>query len=68
MSQLFYNLSDFLWSDRVSLPEVGLGELLHVEGVVCERTYMKIALGWEHFTWSERNRDINAHVKVSRSK
>lgn len=35
-------------------PEVGLGELLHVELLVCERSQVDITNGGEHFTWNKR--------------
>ncbi len=33
-----------------SSPEVGLGELLHVELLVCEGGQVDVTNSWEHFT------------------
>lgn len=35
-----------------SSPEVGLGELLHVELLICEGGQVDVTDGGEHFTWN----------------
>ena len=44
-----------------SSPEVGLGELLHVELLVCEGGQVDVTDGGEHFTW-----DTHIHRSESR--
>lgn len=37
-------------------PEIGLGELFHVELLICERGQMDITNGGKHFTWNKQTR------------
>lgn len=48
-ARLFPSLPD---GQSPSSPEVGLGELFHVELLVCERGQVDITNSWEHFTWN----------------
>lgn len=47
VARLFPSLPD---GQSPSSPEVGLGELFHVELLVCERGQVDVTNSWEHFT------------------
>lgn len=58
--------TSFIPSLVLFLPEVGFGELLHVQLLICEGGQVDISNSGEHFTWNTRTDEDSKQNSCSR--